>query len=797
MKLVPCLLLAGLAVVLFRRHAFGTHTFLGNPDRLNNNLKVLEHYVTAPGTAWNPIELLGYDSLALPYTYPSPISLLMGWLEVRDVVHASGFVSILILAAGGITAYAYCLAAVRDRRIAMVAAILYQFSALFVLKVSQNDLSSAVFVLIPVLLLAVRSIGSVTPATSFATLGALLAFLLHETFLQKAAYALLLAGAYAAYRSKSTRSWMPFGLFAAATAVAVVAAAPRIYWLAIAMGEYARYLPGQEPASFSRVYEVQAVRPWQVLRWLDGGIFGWHFSDATAHRTGINLTEGFLLHTAPAVPVLIVFAILHYRGRILGILRDSRDDASFHFWAFALTTSVVASFAVNHFVYLLFFKVDFIHARILIAGLLPMLVLLSLFLRELDTTACGGGTHAVGKGPLLAALVTGIAAVAAIEWAANRAADRTFDPFGNWVPVVTSVASWRRIAMSTGLVVFLVLATRLDRSILRRSFWFTVLLAVLALQGFRAGDRIINSTFAVDPTPPFRSGDITTAKFGDFKPPTREAIKHLHQELLPEEYRSVFLCDPAIAGGFCAAHLAQRWRLRVADGYYGMGLPYRIGILPWAKGAAPRSLSFLQGDTPPWELLALLNVRQALVPDIRFYRNASRNDPEDPAPSLTIVQNPHRATPRWFFAADVEPTASAQESVAKIFRNGKPSDVERKTFAEAFPGARTFQNGGTIEAVAYPDRIAFRFDRAQSDRFLVVNELPYPGWLGSADGKDVPLYAANVVMRGMVIPAGTTEAELRYVPWPRRPEALACYGFAILALGAGYLLLNRREGRRE
>ncbi len=71
------LVLVLLAIWLFRGHFFGQSLWIGNPDRLNSDLKVLAHYLSGVSaghiSAWNEHEMMGYDSFVLPYTFPNPV----------------------------------------------------------------------------------------------------------------------------------------------------------------------------------------------------------------------------------------------------------------------------------------------------------------------------------------------------------------------------------------------------------------------------------------------------------------------------------------------------------------------------------------------------------------------------------------------------------------------------------------------------------------------------------------------------------------------------------------------------
>ncbi len=43
---------------------------------------------------------------------------------------------------------------------------------------------------------------------------------------------------------------------------------------------------------------------------------------------------------------------------------------------------------------------------------------------------------------------------------------------------------------------------------------------------------------------------------------SEEQIRALHQRIEPAKYRVALLCDQNIAGGFCAGHVPEFWRLR-------------------------------------------------------------------------------------------------------------------------------------------------------------------------------------------------------------------------------------------
>src|SRR5713226_2459189 len=103
--------IVAIAAWLFRFHLSGSHTFLGNPDRLNHSLKMLRFYVEgleATGLhAWNEAEMLGYDAFTQPYTFPNPITLLVAAIGSGKLLLTAGYVSFVLLAGSGIAASAF------------------------------------------------------------------------------------------------------------------------------------------------------------------------------------------------------------------------------------------------------------------------------------------------------------------------------------------------------------------------------------------------------------------------------------------------------------------------------------------------------------------------------------------------------------------------------------------------------------------------------------------------------------------------------------------------------------------
>lgn len=785
-------LLTFLSFFLFRYHVLGTRTFFGNPDRLNNNLKVMRHYVdgliAGRLDAWSNVELLGYDSFSLPYTYPNPLAYLASWFGSENLYITAGYLSAALLAASGIAAYAFVRTIVRDRLAALTGAALYEFSAIAILKVSQNDMSIAVFILIPLLLLTIRRISSANLPSSFVYLSVLTFVMLQFTFLQKAAYAVLLTGAYALYLWRAEHNWRPIAVFASAMCVAMTAASPRFYSLVTAMQQYTRGNGMDGPQQFS---------PVELLRWFDGSILGMNFTDPTAVANGINLSEGFLLYTAAFTPFLVILGLLRYRSAWFGLWFDKR--AAFFLIILAFTFSVIAFKAVLYLVYLLFAKVDFLHARILIIGLLPLVLVVALILTDLKPPGIAA-TSAHQVRCWLVAILVGILIVTAIELIA-RSYDANWRPFATRKIVLSVTSIIRVVASAIIFAAVLCIITMVRRSQAIPNIAYGALCVMLAGQAFAGADLQINGRHTRGSIP-FEKGNFFYPERSRVLAPNSHVFEELHRRLEVDRYRSALLCDPNIAEGFCAAHVGQLWRLRLADGYYGLGVPKRIAALPWDEMTlGPRQVAITRDRPLPWKLLGLLNVKYALEVSDHLYGIATYHPREPMQPVLTpdtrVHDNPERVTPRAFFAKTVEPVADLREAVSRIFNGDRVLDVTQRSFAEGLPESGTFSPDGDISWVESGDRLILNLAPATEERFLVVNELYYPGWHALVGDVPTTIYPTNATMRGIVVPPNATRVTLVFIPATRGTIAAFSYAGALTLLLICIAIFMKLAGRAD
>jgi hypothetical protein len=248
-----------------------------------------------------------------------------------------------------------------------------------------------------------------------------------------------------------------------------------------------------------------------------------------------------------------------------------------------------------------------------------------------------------------------------------------------------------------------------------------------------------------------------------FRSPSSAAVQAVRTRLETDAYRAVALQDPS---GFpqnveFASYLSQFWQLRLIQGYGA--ITSRFHSLPWPDNVAnTRSLYFPAGSTLPWELLALLNVKYAIVVNPAVYYNLAGGDPTQAAEAtpadIQIAENPLPVAPRQFFARSVRPLGSPPDTPLL------PRDPARESLVEGITAPATYDVGGRLAVHYDGDRIDVSVDPEAQPRFLVLNEMYYPGWKASADGRELPILPTNIVMRGLIVPPGVAEVQLRFVP---------------------------------
>jgi uncharacterized membrane protein YfhO len=94
------------------------------------------------------------------------------------------------------------------------------------------------------------------------------------------------------------------------------------------------------------------------------------------------------------------------------------------------------------------------------------------------------------------------------------------------------------------------------------------------------------------------------------------------------------------------------------------------------------------------------------------------------------------------------------------------------------------QGSGQIEVVRYSPNQVRLIVHTDTPALLVLSDVYYPGWQGYVDGAKVPIYRTDATFRGIEVPAGSHEVEMRFFPRSLSVGlGLALVGLFLLVLG--------------
>jgi hypothetical protein len=743
--IVAILALIALSLAPLGPHLLGWSTFIGDSDRLHVLLNMRELAVDGWQTlgrvpAWSDAMHLGLPVYGLHWLVLAvdPVSAIMALFPAREAFRVAGYLTAFHIAAGALAAYWLFRDVVQARFPAAVGAAIYACGALGYW-IGQFDTVYDLLILQAIGLLVLRRVRSGRLAVSFLALTAIVTILLSLTFLQSVTYVLFFLGAYACYRLLALRDWRPLVALGGAGVVGILLSVPRL---------------GTVAEDFRELYRsssIQSTCACELLRWFDDGIFGRYPQEIAEIGNTINFSEGFQLYLSTFAAAGVIALLLRPRGgpaRLAGLSfllvlallflpvlgggpeaallvttcavlalwslarpalgrrfgmpqTEPYQDVDLRFFLLftLLAFVVILSDPVRYLLYLAFFRVDFTHARISMATLLPLSALAAIFLRELfggaDGEARGDARHltALSGGAVLAVI-----GVLVIEPLAPLVATVLFGPTDRLDIGSSYLVSARELGrvIVSGSFFLIVLwwswlarhvsLTRVDghvrpgwrdsakiaqSSALRLMPAYT-LGCLMVVQVVWHTSFVLNGEHTQTYPVPFVANNNFTAPIDVLRPPSPAARQALRDRLETPAYRSITISAP---DGYPAydwpsergyvAYVAMAWQFRLANGY--QELSRRIVELPWPEASRTlRTVTFKDQRTVPWPLLSVLNVKYAIIasPSLIF------NVPSDPArrgaeagpEDLTILENPLPAVPRAFFTAAVTPRVAPPQA---------------------------------------------------------------------------------------------------------------------------------------
>jgi hypothetical protein len=220
--------------------------------------------------------------------------------------------------------------------------------------------------------------------------------------------------------------------------------------------------------------------------------------------------------------------------------------------------------------------------------------------------------------------------------------------------------------------------------------------------------------------------------------------------------------------------------------YTGLG-----GVFDQATGRT-RYSSELRPDP---RLLSLFGVRYVFDQDTGGRR---RLPIAFDRPEQRVLRNPD-ALPRAWMAYSWRTAPGRDEALAATLRSSL-RDLRDRPVVEGVPAAAARAAGPASAArVRQTPARRLRIEvRARRPGYLVLDDLFYPGWKATVDGRGTPIRAADGAFRAVRVGAGRHRVEFSYAPGAIRVGGLLTLLAALSLAGvlvAGWLRRGRRQDR--
>lgn len=206
---------------------------------------------------------------------------------------------------------------------------------------------------------------------------------------------------------------------------------------------------------------------------------------------------------------------------------------------------------------------------------------------------------------------------------------------------------------------------------------------------------------------------------------------------------------------------------------------------------------YLSGAYKARHLLDLMGVRYVLFnpqsPNEQLYSDLELIQRGDEG---AIYRNP-MALPRAFLVHTAETIADDDRLLARLTETTFP--VSRTVLlSEPAPMLQPASDGSHESATVTLYTPTDVRVRAQVDTpaMLILSDTLYPGWYATINGQATKIYAADFVLRGVEVPAGTHEIQFYYRPWSVIiGMTVNVLGLFVAAAGAGMICRRSLRAR--
>lgn len=198
-------------------------------------------------------------------------------------------------------------------------------------------------------------------------------------------------------------------------------------------------------------------------------------------------------------------------------------------------------------------------------------------------------------------------------------------------------------------------------------------------------------------------------------------------------------------------------------------------------------------------VLDMLNAKYILFPDsLPGTQYLNKIDQVFAGSSNMHIFKNNTALPRAWFVKQQSQIASP-DSILSILQGGAfdPSQTALVETGDALVSAGDSLSVGSVQQLSHTlHKLEYKL-QAPGAGYLVLSEVYYPaGWKAYLDGKEIPIFATNYILRGLKIPAGEHRLELVFAPESyKRSLTLSLLGIlltTLAVLGGGFLSRKKR-----
>ena len=131
---------------------------------------------------------------------------------------------------------------------------------------------------------------------------------------------------------------------------------------------------------------------------------------------------------------------------------------------------------------------------------------------------------------------------------------------------------------------------------------------------------------------------------------------------------------------------------------------------------------------------------------------------------IQAIQNPLALGNAWFIKGITFVNGPVAEMKGLTNLNTKDSAVVDESFKPIVTNFSPADSSSNIKMTAYDNDAISYESNSTSNNVAVFSEIYYKDWKAYLDGKEVPFFKANYVLRAMVIPAGKHVVEFKFEP---------------------------------